>query len=201
MANAALFSPLPAPITFREAGLADATGAPMHVAELPTSGPFFLEDMAQQKVLSWARGHPGPAAADHKLLVLTGPIKSGKTQLLNNVLPGVLAAQHAAVGGPTPILFQFAFTLGHGPGKAALKLVSQAGIKAKALGFEILNLPATENVALVEFPRVMSDLAVGIASGGGELVLLIDEAQVSREPSRVVAQRPASPSCQSPSSF
>lgn len=150
----------------------------MHVAELPTSGPFFLEDTAHQQVLAWVREHP--SATVHKLLVLTGPIKSGKTALLITVLPGVLAAQYAAAGGPKPVFFHFAFTLGHGPGKAALKLVRAAAAKAVDLGFEISSVPPTEELALVEFPRVMSALAAGIAAGGGELVLLIDEAQVSR---------------------
>ena len=178
MADAALCPALPAPVTFKEAGLVDGASGPMHVAELPTSGPFFLEDTAHQQVLAWVREHP--SAYVHKLLVLTGPIKSGKTAILTTVLPGVLAAQYAAAGGPKPVFFHFAFTLGHGPGKAALKLVEFAGAKAKALGFEIPNLPTAKEVALVAFPRVMSALAAGIAAGGGELVLLIDEAQVSR---------------------
>jgi hypothetical protein len=151
----------------------------MRVALLPAAaGPFFLEDMAHQQVMSWVKGHPSDAAADHKLLVLMGPIKSGKTAMLRKVLPGALAAQHAVEGGAKPVFFPFAFTLGQGPHGAALKLVEAAAAKAKALGFELINVPTDGVLALIGLPRIMSNLATGIAAAGGELVLLIDEAQV-----------------------
>jgi len=181
VANSALFPSLPAPIEFQQQeGLLDATGAQLHVAQLPATGPYFLEDLAHQKLRSWARGNPGPA--DHKLLVLTGPIKSGKSAMLNDVLPGVLAAQHAASGGPMPVFFHFSFSLGEGPHAAALRLARAAGRRANDLGFEINVLPTTGELALAELPDVISSLAAGIAKGGGELVLLIDEAQVRCRP-------------------
>lgn len=183
MADSTLFPSLPAPIEFQQQeGLLDATGAKVRVAQLLATGPYFLEDLAHQKLMSWARGHPGPAAADHKLLVLTGPIKSGKSTMLNDVLPGVLAAQHAAAGGPKPVFFHFSFTLGMGPRAAALKMAQDAGTFAKDLGFEINGVPATEELALTNLPSVIRSLAAGIAKGGGELVVLVDEAQVSRRP-------------------
>ena len=159
------------------------------MARVPSAGPFFLEDLAHQKLVSWARGHPSPAAADHKLLVLTGPIKSGKSALLNDVLPGVLATQHAACGGPTPVFFRFSFTLGEGSQAAALTLARAVSATASALGFEILAMPTTGEQALCDMARIVRDLAAGVAAGGGELVVLIDEAQVRRRP----AVLPAAP--------
>lgn len=157
----------------------------MRVAYLPSTGPFFVEDLTYRKMMSWARGNPSPAAADFKLIVLTGPIKSGKTKLLEEVLSGVLAAEHATSGGPTPVIFMFRFTLGEGPQAAALSLIEAAAAKAKDLGFELTNVPTTGALALTALPRIMKNLADGIASAGGQLVLLIDEAQVRHGPLQI----------------
>ena len=201
MASAALFPALLAPIEFQQhESLLDATGAPLHVAQMPVTGPFFLEDRAHQQLLSWAQGHPSPAYHDRKLVVLTGPIKSGKTALLNHVLPGMLTAQHAAFGGPKPVFFRFKFTLGEGPQAAAKRFCDAAARLAEDLGFRLTGVPATPVAALINMDDMALALALGIAKGGGELVLLIDEAQVRRRASvqatpvpalAIVAPRPA----------
>jgi hypothetical protein len=149
----------------------------MHVARLASTGPFFLEDMAFQQIKSWASGHPCKGS-NYKLLVLTGPIKSGKTTMLREVLPAALAAQHAAGGGPTPVIFEFAFALGMGPPAAAKLLCNAAVGFAETLGFRLPNPPSTPTDALIDMGRMMGALANGIAAAGGELILLIDEAQV-----------------------
>jgi hypothetical protein len=169
----------PAPITFEDTDLLDAVGAAMHVARLVSMGPFFLEDMAFQQIKSWASGHPCKGS-NYKLLVLTGPIKCGKTTMLREVLPAVLAAQQAAAGGgPTPVIFEFAFSLQEGPPAAAKLLCDSAATFADKLGI-VFPYPRSTPIdyALINMGAIMGELANGIAAAGGELILLIDEAQV-----------------------
>lgn len=179
MASRERFPALPDRIKFTDAGFLDAEGKPMLVTQLPgAAGPFFLEDEAHQKVMSWVQGHPSDAAADFKLLVLTGPTKSGKTAVLKKVLPCMLAEQHAVEGGATPVFLHFSFTVGEGPEAAADKLCRAAARFAESLGFRLPFMPTTPAQALTDMSAVIWELATGIAAAGGELVLLIDEAQV-----------------------
>ncbi len=177
-ARMAVLPAVPASITFEDSGLLDAEGAPMQVAQLaPLGRPFFVEDKALKKLMSWASGLPNDEDGN-KLLVLSGPIKSGKTTMLRKVLPGVLAAQHAAAGGRTPVIFAFTFSLKDRPPAAAMELCNAAAGFAGTLGFRLPNPPSTPSDALLGMGRMMGELAMGIAAAGGELILLLDEVQV-----------------------
>jgi hypothetical protein len=114
-----------------------------------------------------------------------GPIKSGKSAILMDVLPGLLVAQHAAVGGPTPVIFRFSFVLGDPPEAASLRLVQVAAKFAKSQGF-VLDVPGSPFDALNLLGDVMGEFAVCIANRGGELCLLLDEVQVCTRGGRAV---------------
>lgn len=159
----------------------DAWGRRMHVADLGTKGPFFLEELAHQKVLSWASGPTSDCRSEssEKLLVLTGPAKSGKTALLKILLRVVAARFKKEADRRYPVGLDFAFTLGERPQEAALSLCEAAAAAAKDIGFEISLVPTDGEGALADIARVMQDLAKGIHAAGGELILLLDEVQVS----------------------
>jgi hypothetical protein len=185
-AKALFATPVPTGIKFEQTALLGADGKPLYKADLPAHGPFFLEALAHQQIISWAQGAPSPLYGNRKLLVLTGPVKSGKSTLLNTVLPHVLAEQQQQQSASSckrkiPVIFEHSFSLQEGPQDAALALVEAAGAKARSLGFSIESLPTTTGeLAFASLPRVFKELAAGIAALGGELILLIDEAQVRK---------------------
>lgn len=146
----------------------------MLVAALP-SGPFFLELRQHELLRDFVSGSPRHNIP--KLLALVGPIKSGKSAILMDVLPGMLVAQYAAAGGPTPVVFRFSFVLGDPPEAASLRLLQVAAKFAETQGF-MLKVPGSSFDALNLLGDVIGDLASGIASRGGELCLLLDEVQV-----------------------
>lgn len=87
-----------------------------------------------------------------------------------------------------PVIFKFSFRLGDGPELAAVSMARAAERLATSLGFS-LRVPPLPLHVLAELPAIMGDLAAGIANAGGDLVLLIDEAQVSGPRTRVWLQQ------------
>lgn len=170
-ADPTLLPARPTPITFKPAGFNDATGSPMHVADVD-GHKFFLEDLALQQAKSWASGELGPGYERQKLVALPGPIKCGKSTLLK-LLPRLLAPDSKHI----PVVFEHAFITGEGPQQAALRLTAAVRASAWDFGFDIALLPTHGEAALADFARVMRDFANGIAAAGGELILLLDEVQ------------------------
>ena len=150
-------------------------GERMLVASLP-SGPFFLESRQHDVLQCFVNGPLLPHVP--QLIALVGPIKSGKSAVMQSVLPGLFAAQYSLAGGPTPIVLCFAFSLKDPPDVAALRLLRRAAVLAKSLGF-VLEVPDLASNALNELADVMGDFAQGVASRGGVLCLNLDEVQVS----------------------
>jgi len=118
-------------------------------------------------------------------LVFVGTSKSGKSTLLNRVLPGMLAAAHATHRPRTrrrPVIFQHQFW----------NTESSAGKLHSALewfGREI-NIPfgdpreQTPTAALGALPRSLKSFAQRIHDCGGELWLLMDGVLGSCQPVR-----------------
>lgn len=152
----------------------------MFVAAL-SSGPFFLGQKQYEALKVFVDGPLMPHVP--KLAVFVGPIKSGKSVLLFDVLPGLIAAQYAAVGGPTPVIFRFTFSLELPPPQAAMSLLREVSRFAATLGFSIGD-PVDSDDALYTLGRFMGRFSLGIANRGGQLILLLDEVQVSTTPRR-----------------
>ena len=153
---------LPAAVHFDDVELG---GERMFVAAL-SSGPFFLGQKQYVTLKSFVDGPLMPHVP--KLVVFVGPIKSGKSALLFDVLPGLIAAQYAAVGGPTPVIFRFTFALALPPAQAAMSLLREASRFAATLGFSIGN-PVDPEDALFSLGRFMGRFALGIANRGASL--------------------------------
>jgi energy-coupling factor transporter ATP-binding protein EcfA2 len=162
----------PIPIVFKKTRFKDATGSPMHVATLDNGCPFYLEHLALQQIKDWASGEVSGDYADRKLVVLTGPIKSGKTRLLN-LLPRLLSPDSHR----KPVVMFHGFTNHLGPRDAAFTLVKAASRMAEDSGFRIPGIPTSGEEALADLTNVMRALAEGIYAAGGELILLLDEVQ------------------------
>lgn len=164
---------LPAPVHFKEVEV--APGEHMFVAALP-SGPFFLYPQQFRVLQHFVVRHLEPSIP--KLLSLVGPVKSGKSAVLFNVLPGLLAAQHAVAGGPTPVIFRHAFDHKEAPGAAAMRLLERAAFFAKSLGFKLEIPEHAPCSALRQLGDIMGVFSSTIESRGGMLCLLLDEVQV-----------------------
>lgn len=116
--------------------------------------------------------------------MLTGTIKSGKSRVLGTVLPGLLAARHAAAprSRRRPVVFLYSFPLDAPADVAARDLVEQLLYFAQSRGAPLPPPPS----ALASLPDVALRLAEHVRAEGGELWLLFDELQAP-----VVASTPA----------
>jgi hypothetical protein len=180
LVNAEVAPPtLPPPLAFAEALLG---GEPMMVANLQSSPgiaaprPFYLtlpEHSALERFLS----RPPTDAPD--LLLLVGPIKSGKTRLVHTVIPRLLAARHAAAAAlsgaaapppPRPAIFSYTFPQGLPAEPAAQHFVEAL------LAFAALGKPALAGSYLNAMPRLAALAAERVHAGGGAAPwLLLDE--------------------------
>lgn len=151
-------------------------GERFFIADLP-SGPFFLEPQQHSLLHSFASGNLLPHIP--KLIGLVGPVKSGKSAIMNDVLPGMLAAQHAIAGGPRPVILSITFAANVSPATAAVQLLESAKDLAKTLGFH-LSIPSSPSVALLRIGEVMRAFSREIESRGGMLCLLLDESQARK---------------------
>jgi hypothetical protein len=121
-----------------------------------------------------------------QMLMLTGTIKSGKTRVLDSVLPGLLAARFAAdPRSRRPVVFLHSFRLLAVAEESAINLVDRLLPFAQSLGLS-LPLPHLPSGALSCFPDLLEKLAKHVHARGGELWLLFDELQAP-----IVASTPA----------
>ena len=196
-ARAPAFSPLPPPLVFAREVVG---GEEMMVALLESAAerdaparPFFLSLAQHTELLCFALEQPVNGIP--RMLMATGTIKSGKTEIVHEILPRLVVAEHlraaAAVAGASPpaapprhpVFFTYTFPLGMPAADAASDLCVSLTDFARAL-----RIPLQERspVPLVVFPHVIEELARGIHARGGVLWLLLDELQAP-----IVASTPA----------
>ena len=171
-AQAPIATALPTPLTFAEERVG---GELMMVASLPLTpsveAPFYLTPLEHYGLMRFLQEPPSIAP---QMLMLTGPIKSGKSRIVHDVLPRMLAAQYAAA--PTivcrPVIFRHTFVLGAAEDAAAENLVGRLMECARKEGLT-LDKPLTSSLDAI--PYVAAELAQGVHRAGGELWLLFDE--------------------------
>ena len=163
---------LPTPVTFAEETVG---GELMMVASLPhthhAEAPFYLTPLEHFGLMRFLRE---PCSTAPQMLMLTGPIKSGKSRIVHDVLPRMLAARYAAA--PTtvrrPVIFRHTFALGAAGDAAAESLVGRLMECAQKEGVTLYK-PLTSSLDAI--PYVAAELAQGVHRAGGELWLLFDE--------------------------
>jgi hypothetical protein len=125
-----------------------------------------------------------------QMLMLTGTIKSGKTRVLDSVLPGLLAARFAAdPRSRRPVVFQHTFPVGAPADVAARDLLTLLLNFAASVGAPLLSSSAAASFrtyALESFADLLLQLARHVHAEGGELWVLFDELQAP-----IVASTPA----------
>lgn len=110
-------------------------------------------------------------------MVLTGPVKSGKTDVLNLVLPSIIAREHLSGGRRRPFIVRFTFDLRQRPELAAATLLDAVKVAVAPLGITV-NVERSPDWALRNVTRVLGDVADAIMNMDAELWLLMDECQV-----------------------
>ena len=168
-APTALQPPPSPPLVFAEQLLG---GEPLMVASVPlamgSEAPFYLSRREHAGLLRFLGGTPSSIP---QMLMLTGPVKCGKTSIMQHVLPGMLAARHAA-GARRAVIFRHACIRGFDGERAADFLVRCLLDFAEGEGIALRRpqLPGLEAL-----PQVAAQLARGVQVAGGELWLLLDE--------------------------
>jgi hypothetical protein len=171
-AAAAVATALPVPLTFAEERLG---GEPLMVASLPlthtVAAPFYLTPLEHSRLVGFLEE---PPSRTPQMLMLTGPVKSGKSSIVHDVLPRMLAARYASA--PTtvrrPVIFRHTFVLGAAEERAAESLVARLMECAHKEGVTVYK-PLTSSLDAI--PYVAAELAQAVHQAGGELWLLFDE--------------------------
>lgn len=171
------FPALPSPIVFEHTTIDDQDWfATDIVLQSGVSAPVFLTAAQHAELVRFINERP---STREQALMPVGTIKSGKSTILEKLLPGMIAAA-VATRWPSarmrPVLFNYKFPLGRDAEGAAMHF-------SRALhNFgQRINVPfkpeATGGDALDNLPTNIRDFAELISNRGGELWLLLDELQ------------------------
>ena len=174
------FLDLPPPLDFARETVG---GTEVMVATLPQGGgaeaPIFLTLEQHSGLLRFIDGSPSRIP---QMLMVTGTIKTGKTVIVHEILPRLLASRSDSPRPcqvrvrPRPVIFSYAFPLGRGPDDAAHHLMRAFAVFARSIHAPF-DVPATASDSLDGFPAAVAEFAERIRKGGGELWLLLDELQ------------------------
>lgn len=173
------FPPLPSPLTFEAVKLG---GEEWMTAELPldddSTAPVYLSKEQHSRLVRFIDEAPSTRP---QLLMPVGTIKSGKSTVLSQLLPRMLAAAHsnstrASRSRRRPVLFSYRFRLRLSAPEAARDLQTALANFARDIGLPFRKA-ATALDALGTLASKMEQFAKLIKEGGGELWLLLDELQ------------------------
>lgn len=166
---------LPPPLAFT---LQDVGGCGMFVGDLElrekSTAPFFLAPAVHDKLLYFLQEPPSTIP---QLLLVTGTIKSGKSRLVMQVIPRLLAHLHASspVLKRRPVIVSCVFSAGESTVGAAKLLVSALCFSAGSLGISLPLSKAVMEEALDNFPSIMEMYAEALWEQNCVLWLLLDE--------------------------
>lgn len=173
------FPPLPPALIFTHESVG---GERMLTTTLPRGGgklrPFFLTVEQHDALVAFIDEAPSDV---ERLLMLDGTIKSGKSAVVEDVLPRMLAARYAAPAPgkrvlPRPVIFAYAFPLSGSAEDAAQHFMHALGDFARAIRVPFI-VPATASESLDTFPALAKEFAQRVSDGGGEVWWLFDELQ------------------------
>jgi hypothetical protein len=171
--------PLPPPLDFAEEVLGGERTVVANLQGSPgfaTPHPFFLtptQMLVLELFLSRRELSDSPS-----LLMVTGTIKSGKSRIVSDIIPRLLARQHARAAPADaihrrPVLFRHTFAEGAPGAAAADNWLRRLLAFAHGLGIP-LERPVNATTADA-LPEVAAALAASLDARGEELWLLLDE--------------------------
>ena len=170
---------LPEPIHFTRSLIGDTD---MMVAAIPDiQGPFYLPVKAHGKIVNWIQDCGLLSIPD--LLAIVGPVKSGKSELLHSVIPGIIAQQFKDEQRlPTksifePVIIKLSCNLGGDPSQFAWDLIAEIHTTVSPFGVMVA-IPANPAIALLNLKHVVHRVARDMRAQKKQLYLLLDEMQV-----------------------
>lgn len=141
-----------------------------------TRKPFFLGFAQHAELVVFAQ----PRAPSHpRLLVLTGPARSGKTAVLRDVLPALIAQEHSRSGLPEeqPFIVNFTFSIKSSAALAAQQL--ECGLRDALAGLGVrIRVHNDAKQALQQLPITIEQAARAVRERGRSLWLLLDQCEV-----------------------
>jgi hypothetical protein len=143
------------------------------------SASFFHPCLIQPSVLKLLSDFVKEVPSGPQFLILSGPVKSGKSTLLLQLIPGLIAAKFRSsemAPEPHPVYLIYMF-VGSNPATAAVSLCAYLYACVQTLNLTHFVQPVQLN-ALAELGVMLSALADAIRRFGGRLWLLLDEFQV-----------------------
>jgi hypothetical protein len=178
-------SVLPPPLAFE----AEVVGGEEMMVATVNQRPFFLTPAELAGLRSFVQDQDESRDMP-QMLMLTGTIKSGKTRVLETVLPGLLAARLAAdPRSRRPVVFCYTFPVSAPADVAARNLLTLLLNFAASVGAPLPSSSAASSFstyALDSFADLLLQLARHVHAEGGELWVLFDELQAP-----IVASTPA----------
>jgi hypothetical protein len=149
-------------------------------AELPLASriqaPVFLTHTQHTELERFINEAPSKRP---QMLMPVGTIKSGKSTVLREVLPGLLAAAHATrwpAGRKRPVIFTYEFPLGRDALAAVVHLRNTLSEFGQSINVPFDQAP-TPSAAFDTLPTALRKFATRVDAAGGELWLLLDEVQ------------------------
>jgi hypothetical protein len=168
---------LPAPMVFSSITLGGEPWFKADVVQRGMTAPIFLTPAQHKELLRFI---DEPPSAYPQLFMPVGTFASGKSTVLHELLPGMVAARASSLAWPgyrrKPIIFKYKFPLMADAEQAAMGL--SLALHTFGEGINIpFDMPADAAIALVGLPEKLETFAQHVKEAGGELWLLFDEMQ------------------------
>jgi hypothetical protein len=164
-------SPLPPPIEFRASAVAGYQQCDLQ--ENDRILPFILEPSILPLLDHFVQNMP----SSPQYLMICGPVKSGKSTILERIVPGLIARHHQSLGnvGRHPVILSYSFVGHKEPESAAINFCFFLSTHANHLGLNLV--PPVVN-HLDTFDQYVRAFSQAVQDKNGMLVLLLDEIQV-----------------------
>lgn len=167
---------LPPPLSFAPVDLGGELWLEASITRGCHEHPVFLTPLQHKRLVEFIDTPPRSDA--HCLLMPVGTVKSGKTTLLREVLPGLVSAAYATrwpAARPKPVLFHYELDWGASAERCA------QGMRLELTAFgDRIGIPfRAHSGGLVGLASAVATFAEEVHAGGGELWLLMDELQAS----------------------
>lgn len=191
------FPPLPPALTLKEITLACETwletAVPRTTTGITRTAPAFFAEAQIDALRDFIRTQ---ASSTPSVLMIVGTIKSGKSTLLREILPRLIAAEYESIWQPLrtllhkglhestkwqdkrlrPVIFSYCFPLAGDAENAANDLSNALLNFARQINVPFDGEP-TPGAAFDNLPRNLRKFSERIREEGGELWLLLDELQ------------------------
>lgn len=182
-----LIRKLPSPCTYNVTNFGDSQLILTEVETTAGVRPFFFEVDSFLRMQNFVKRSLLRNSNNPEFLVLTGPVKSGKSETLSRILPPMIAGFYSS-GETIPFIVKHSFVVGQNVESAVNALFIYLARVAKAELGIVVDVPDDPSKTLGLMAVILGDLSQCVKEKGGRLWLLIDEAQAPLLASKTVEE-------------